>query len=365
MPHCPHCAASLHTTHYREGLFFVCPECQGRAVTLPQLRRVAGDRYATAMLRQMNRTTAFTRLPCPFCQSPMRAIVSEEPPLELDACKPCGVVWFDPLEFEAVPEGVLESPDAAHLRGLEALAQRKLENLRQRGVTDDGPDADWKAIPAFLGFPVESETNPLTLRPWVTWGLAVVILLVSVAAFFNHRPVVETFGLVPAEAWRWGGLTWVTSFFLHGGVLHLLGNLYFLLIFGDNVEDFLGRWRYALLLLAATVAGGAVHVLMDPRSTVPCIGASGGISGVIVFYALQFPRARLGFLMRYFFFFRWLQIPAWGALVLWLLLQSIGLAQQMMGASNVAATAHLGGAAAGFVAWLGWRRAEQRPLLGD
>jgi membrane associated rhomboid family serine protease/Zn-finger nucleic acid-binding protein len=355
----------LHTTRYREGLFFVCPECQGRAVTLPQLRRVAGDRYATALLRQMNRTTTFTRLCCPFCQSPMRAIVSAEPPLELDACKPCGVVWFDPREFEAVPEGALESPEAARLRGIEALAQRKLENLRQRGITDDGPDADWKAIPAFLGFPVESETAPLTRRPWVTWGLTVVILLVSVMAFFNHRPMVEAFGLVPAQAWRWGGLTWVTSFFLHGGALHLLGNLYFLLIFGDNVEDFLGRWRYALMLLAATVAGDAVHVLMDPRSMVPCIGASGGISGVIVFYALQFPRARLGFLMRYFFFFRWVQIPAWGALGLWLLLQSVGLMQQIMGASSVAATAHLGGAAAGFVAWWWWRRTEKRPLLAD
>jgi membrane associated rhomboid family serine protease len=96
---------------------------------------------------------------------------------------------------------------------------------------------------------------------------------------------------------------------------------------------------------------------------VPCVGASGGISGVIVFYALQFPRARLGFLMRYFFYFRWIQFPAWVALVLWLLMQTFTVVMQISGFSNVAATAHLGGAAAGFFLWLEWRRRESRPLL--
>jgi len=362
---CPHCSTPLRTIRHREGLYFVCQICQGRAITLPQLRRVAGDRCATAMLRQINRSNTYSELPCPFCRSPMRAILSEEPRLELDACRMCGVVWFDPHEFETVPPGVLESPDAARMRGIETLAQRKLENLRERGVTDDGPDLEWKTIPAFLGFPVESETNPLNLRPWITWGLSLVIFLVSVAAFTRYRDAVDTFGLVPAEAWRWGGLTWLTSFFLHGGILHLLGNLYFLLIFGDNVEDFLGHRRFALLLLASTLAGDAVHVLVSPSSTVPCIGASGGISGVIVFYALQFPHARLGFLMRYFMYFRWVQIPAWGALVLWLLLQSLSLVQEISGRSNVAATAHFGGALAGVVAWMWWKRIENRPLLGD
>lgn len=362
---CPRCSAALHTTRYREGLFFLCPDCHGRAVTFPQLLRVAGDRWTTSILRQINRSENFTELPCPFCRSPMRSFASEDPPLALNACKRCTVVWFDPHEFEAVPAGALESPDAVRLRGIETMAVRKLENLRERGISDEGPDLEWKTIPAFLGWPVESETNPLNLRPWVTWGLSMVLFLVSAAVFTRYETAVATFGLVPADAWRWGGLTWVTSFFLHGGVFHLLGNLYFLLIFGDNVEDFLGHLRFALLLLVSTLAGDAVHVLLNSHSTVPCIGASGGISGVIVFYALQFPHARLGFLMRYFLHFRWVQIPAWGALLLWLLIQSIGLVQQQTGLSNVAATAHLGGAVAGLAAWLAWKRIENRPWLGN
>jgi membrane associated rhomboid family serine protease/Zn-finger nucleic acid-binding protein len=363
MPDCPLCALPLKTTRYRDGLIFVCPICDGRAVTIPQIRRVAGDRFATALLRQINRSVQLGERACPFCYATMRLLHPAEPSLDLDACKQCGVVWFDPGEFGSIPEGAVESPEEARLRGMEVLAQHKLDVMRERGLTDEEPDESWKTIPALFGFPVESETDPLSRWPWFTWSLAAVIAMVSIGVFFDLEPAIHRFGLVPAEWWRIGGLTLLTSFFLHGGIWHLVGNLYFLLIFGDNVEDYLGRWRYALLILAATVVGDGVHILAQHHSPVPCIGASGGISGVIVFYALQFPRARLGFLFRYWFHFRWIQIPAWGALALWLVLQSFGVFSQLNGFSEVAATAHLGGAAVGFGLWLWWRNREKRPLL--
>jgi membrane associated rhomboid family serine protease len=186
--------------------------------------------------------------------------------------------------------------------------------------------------------------------------------MVSILAFFNLDAAIDSFGFVPAQAFRYGGLTILTSFLLHGGILHLIGNLYFLLIFGDNVEDYLGWRKYLLLILAATITGDCVHLLVASGSTTPCVGASGGISGVIVFYALQFPRARLGFLVRLYWQFRWLQIPAWGALILWLLMQSFGVVMQLSGFSNVASTAHLGGSAAGLLLWLWWRKAERQPV---
>jgi membrane associated rhomboid family serine protease len=119
------------------------------------------------------------------------------------------------------------------------------------------------------------------------------MVLTFIFTLSNLHQIVMQFGLVPAELWRDGGITLITSFFLHGDLFHLIGNAYFLLIFGDNVEDQLGRWRYALVVLLAALAGDLLHVAADPRDTVPCIGASGGISGVIVFYALKFPQARL------------------------------------------------------------------------
>ena len=370
MPDCPQCRLPLQTVRQREGIFYRCPGCDGRAVTVPQIRRVTGDRVAMALLRQINRSPQLTERACPFCTAPMRAIQSDAPLLELDACRPCGVVWFDPQEFELIPEGAVESPDAAQMRGVEAMAKIRLEQERRAYQSDGEPDSDWKTIPAMFGFPVESDTDPLQRRPWFTWLLAATIAGFSIWAFFHLEAAVEQFGLVPAEAFRLGGFTWLSSFFLHGGIWHLVGNLYFLLIFGDNVEDYLGRWRYAALLLAATVTGDLVHVLAQSHSTTPCIGASGGISGVIVFYALQFPRARLSFLFRNWggygwsrWGLAWWSIPAWAALTLWLVMQTYAVVMQLSGFSNVAATAHLGGAAVGFALWLWWRRKENRPLL--
>jgi membrane associated rhomboid family serine protease/Zn-finger nucleic acid-binding protein len=360
MPHCPSCATPLNTIRQREGLFYHCPGCLGRAVTLPQIRRVAGDRFATKLLRQINTTAGVGPRTCPFCHRPMRLLHSDDPPLELDGCKLCGAVWFDPQEFETVPEHAVASVHELHLRGAEAIAMHRLEQLKERQSADPEPDDGWKWIPAIFGFPVESETQPLRRYPLFTWSLGVFIVLISVLAFRHLEAAVTAFGFVPTEAWRYGGVTSLTSFFLHGGGFHLLGNHYFLLIFGDNVEDFLGRLRYGLLILAATLTGDLIHLLADPSSTTPCVGASGGISGIIVFYALQFPKVQLGLLFRYFVYFRWLKIPAWVALILWLLLQTVGVFEQLHGFSNVAATAHLGGAGMGFACWLWWRKREHQ-----
>jgi membrane associated rhomboid family serine protease len=145
------------------------------------------------------------------------------------------------------------------------------------------------------------------------------------------------------------------SFFLHGGIFHLLSNLCFLLVFGDKVEDDLGSGRFLLLLTMATVVGDIVHIAADPDSTLPCIGASGGISGVIAYYALKFPRARLGFLFWIFHVFRWVRAPAVVLFVVWIGIQLLGTSNQLAGISNVSYLAHLGGAAVGFVFWLVFR----------
>lgn len=360
MPACPNCATPLTTIRQREGLFYLCPTCQGRAVTMPQIRRVAGDRFVTGLLRQININQHFGPRPCPFCEKRMRQFNSHDPPLELDACKTCGAVWFDPQEFEAVPEGASESANELLMRGSEALGTYKLDQLNQKirredMQSGDPPDDLWKTIPALFGFPVESDADSLSNWPLATWSVALLIILVSVWAFFDLKPIIQKFGLIPAEFLRYGGFTLLSSFFLHVGVMHLIGNLYFFLIFGDNVEDFLGKWRFLLLLLLAALAGDCLHVLADARYTIPCVGASGGISGVIVFYALKFPHARLGFMFRSLRF-RWVHIPAWGALVLWMLLQILGTIEQLAGISNVSALAHLGGALTGFVFWLAWRK---------
>jgi membrane associated rhomboid family serine protease len=282
----------------------------------------------------------------------MLQVQNAEPPLALDACRPCGVVWFDAREFETVPAGAVESPDALILRGREALAIEKVKCIAEESYAKStAPDENWKWVIAFLGMPVEKDAPPVTRLPWLTWSLSAVIALISIMAFSHLNEVVENYGFIPLHPLRHGGLTFISSFFLHAGFYHLLSNLYFFLVFGDNVEDYLGRWRFGWLLLFSTLGGDILTLLLDPHSAIPSVGASGGISGVLAFYALEFPRARLAFFYRLF----WFTLPAWGAFGLWILLQLFTATKQMAGMSEISGLAHLGGALVGAAWWFKWR----------
>jgi membrane associated rhomboid family serine protease len=245
------------------------------------------------------------------------------------------------------------------------LALARVEQLAKEA---EGPDFDtaapeewWKQIATFLGMPVEFDAAPPVRHPWITWLLGAAITATSAFAFTRLHEIVAQFGLIPADAMRLHGLTFATSFFLHAGVIHLLGNMYFLIVFGDNVEDFLGPLRYLALIALAAFIGDLAHIALDPQSQIPCIGASGGIAGVITFYALNFPRIRLAFLMRRgFVWFRWIRLPAWSVFILWIFFQLIGAWEQKVGISSVSSSAHLGGAAGGFVGWLLWGQ-KNRP----
>lgn len=367
---CPRCHQRLLRTKIEEGIFFRCPQCDGRAVGLSVLRKVIPRVYVNRLWNQARERQGHRGQGCPICGRAMQEVPvpvdGQEVPL--DVCAGCQFVWFDPHEFEQLPAQTPKSTEdrrerlPAKVREAMAMAELKADAARRRGGDFGGrpPEETWKWLPALFGMPVEQEVNPVCCWPWITWGLAAVMVLTFAFTYHNLAGVVQEYGLVPAEPWRHGGLTLLTSFLLHGGLFHLIGNLYFLLVFGDNVEDHLGLWRYGLLLLLAALVGDALHVLADPRSVMPCVGASGGISGVIVFYALKFPRARLGFLFRFWLYFRWFHVPAWFALIGWLLLQGLLTHQQLAGVSNVSALAHLGGAGVGLVGWALWR--ESRDL---
>ena len=150
---------------------------------------------------------------------------------------------------------------------------------------------------------------------------------------------------------RLGGLTWpalVSSMFLHGGWMHLIGNLWFLWIFGNNVEDSMGHGRFLLFyLLTGLVAAGA-HVASAPGSTLPMVGASGAISAIMGAYLVLYPRARVHTLIIIIILFRIIPIPAWIFLLFWFLLQVASSSLQLPGGGGgVAFWAHIGGFLAG------------------
>jgi membrane associated rhomboid family serine protease len=152
----------------------------------------------------------------------------------------------------------------------------------------------------------------------------------------------------------------LTSTFLHGGLLHLLGNMLYLWVFGDNVEDRLGHGGYLLFYLAAGAAGSIAHIISNPQSTIPTIGASGAIAGILGAYLLFFPRARVLTLIPIGFFITTAYVPAPLFLFIWFILQviNVSFAGLTAGAQTVAWWAHIGGFVFGFIFVLQRRSGE-------
>jgi membrane associated rhomboid family serine protease len=170
---------------------------------------------------------------------------------------------------------------------------------------------------------------------------------------------VTAFGIVPAlqiQMFLEAPLaldTWipvVTSMFLHGGWFHVLGNMLYLWVFGDNVEDVLGRGRFLLFYLLAGFAGGLAHIVSAPGSLIPTIGASGAVAGVLGAYFITFPSSRILALVPILFFITFVKVPAVLFLFLWIGLQLLYGVLAVTGPANMVAWwAHIGGFAAGML----------------
>jgi len=149
-------------------------------------------------------------------------------------------------------------------------------------------------------------------------------------------------------------LTPLTSMFLHGGWAHVLGNSLFLWIFGNNVEDSMGRLRFVVFYLVCGLAAAAAQVIADPASPVPMVGASGAISGVMGAYLVLYPTARVNMLFIFVVIVRVISVPAWLVLLYWFGIQALAALPQLSGAqtgmsSGVAVIAHVGGFVTGVV----------------
>ena len=144
-------------------------------------------------------------------------------------------------------------------------------------------------------------------------------------------------------------LPFLTSMFLHGGFLHILGNMWFLYIFGDNIEDRLGHIRYLIFYLFCGIASGLIHLFTNWGSKIPTIGASGAISGIMGAYLLLHPRSRILTLIPIFFFFQFIEIPAFIFLGYWLLIQLFSASFTPRNVGGVAFWAHIGGFVAGLI----------------
>ena len=235
-------------------------------------------------------------------------------------------------------------------------------------------------------FPLRDE-NPTELVPFVTF----LIIIVNVAVWLFVQgagadpsflgslcqygaipgqitgaiPAGSSVELAPGASCRVGGLgagSLLTSMFMHGGWMHLIGNMWFLWVFGNNIEDSMGHIRYLVFyLLTGALATGA-HIFTDPGSAVPTVGASGAISGIMGAYMVLYPKVRVQTLIILIIIIRVIPLPAWVLLLYWFFLQVVG-GSMALGASGggVAFWAHIGGFVTGAVLV---RLFEKRKLVG-
>jgi membrane associated rhomboid family serine protease len=208
------------------------------------------------------------------------------------------------------------------------------------------------------------DDNPSTSKPVVTIAFIATCVLVFLWQFslgdVGGQRAVYALGVIPAVLF--GGqhlppelqlvppsLTVLTSMFMHGGWMHLIGNMLYLWIFGDNVEDSMGHGRYLVFYLLCGVAAALAQALPDPNSEIPMVGASGAISGVLGAYLLLHPHARVLVVIPFGFILQTMRLPAGLVLALWFGLQLLSNVMAPGQGGGVAFRAHIGGFIAGMV----------------
>ena len=218
------------------------------------------------------------------------------------------------------------------------------------------------------------DENPSATKPLVNFALialCVLTFLYQLSYGRAQQEVVYSFALIPSVLFGYDQLpaqlavippsmTLLTSMFLHGGWMHLIGNMLYLWIFGDNVEDAMGHVKFVVFYVLCGVAAAFTQALPDPHSPIPMLGASGAISGVLGAYLLLYPHARVLVLVPLGFFSRVMHLPAGIVLSLWFVLQFLSNVFAKGGGGGVAFRAHIGGFVAGLLLVAVFKRREFR-----
>lgn len=205
--------------------------------------------------------------------------------------------------------------------------------------------------------------------PFINYFFIIVNVLVFVLELTpNGADLVNRFGAVPLRItqpfqYPWAFLTLITAMFLHGGWLHLIGNMIYLGVFGDNIEDTLGHFRYVGFYLLGGIFASLTHIILEPSSEVPLVGASGAIAAVLGAYLVFFYHAKVRVAIIIFFYFHVTWVSSLVILGFWFILQlfnGLGSVARTSGAGGVAYWAHVGGFIAGLIMAIRYRIRQRR-----
>ncbi len=339
---CPRCSYPLELHVVGHNQIDWCHRCRGTFIDVGDVApNEAMDPDVWMQLPGTERLGPQDDLPCPHEHGPMYGFrvkdISSE--VDIDLCLECGGLWLDEHEMASLNQ--------IGQRAIAAEDAEQKSELKSFNVIT-------YLFQLLTGAPIEV-WNPVRRTPYVLY-----LLIVSMVALFGMEmyflfqggeaglmSFVRGVGVVPSALLAGTGVwTLLTYAFFHASLLHIFLNLYFLYIFGDNVEDVLGHKRFFLFFGLTAIAGGLTHALIFPGQTMPLIGASGAVAGMMGAYLILFPRVKVWVV---FFFVRFKIRMVW-FLLFWIGMQVVrGFLQLQGGSSSVAWFAHIGGFAVGLL----------------
>ena len=359
---CPVCSYRLKRATSKNIVVDVCTHCSGIWFDSGELQvflreLVKSDKITPQKTRLFqprdietsDQSTQKIRM-CPKCGLVMKTFnYAYDSNVFVDKCPECEGIWTDAGEAKEIAGHLKEDPKAKFIGHDIVKHQQSLNELEEwadlAGKFAGPVSFLWLFMPKII-IPL-GDDNERTKFPAITLSIIVLCCAIFLFQMFgvnDHETFFHRFGFVPTNFWSIG---LITSMFLHGGILHLLGNMYFLWIFGDNIEDRLGHWWYIVFYLAGDFAASILHTLFNMGSDIPSIGASGAISAVMGAYFVFYPQARL----KLFCICRVISIPSFIYLLIWFLFQLLfgAIAFSNEVSYGIGWFAHIGGFAFGML----------------
>ena len=374
---CFRCGTPLEEEFFHGKLNLVCPKCKTRTLSVSALRTLLETPDISNRLWRAS-DVAFEEngSVCPVCKSRLRQVymrVEENAPkIELDVCRKCQMFCFDPGELEQLPV-LQEKP-----KEFKHEPNRNIDMSKPMDLPDDmpafaGDDERFSdMLLGAMGVPVDREGGT-SHHPWVTYALLLLCAagLVISGMYGLFGRVSQLWGFIPSAPFRWFGATFVTSAFLHTGLVHFAGNIYFLWLSGKLLEQVLSLKKMLLLFVLSLLTSKIFYLLTAVSPDTPCVGASGFIAGFMACCAVLFPCRKLSFMfrnsigVRHFFGIdnvSWIELPFWFCFILWFGFQTA--CAILSPDSGTAFTSHIGGSISGAVYGIILRRrAEKCDLL--
>jgi membrane associated rhomboid family serine protease len=363
---CPRCLSDLSPLEVEGVQLDLCPACRGVWLDPGELARMRGARAdlpaGGELVTSGERALATSTSICPRCDGAFETLeFAHGTALYIDRCKSCHGIWLDAGELKRIRAVTAQR----HGLGLESPppADARLRELARphRVLQGGGSSPGVYLFQLLTALPVEVDA-PRERYPWVTLGLVVTCVatfLYQLFAVDDLEAFARAWAFVPSSVAQGQGLAGLwTHMFLHGGLLHLLGNMYFLWLFGDNVEDRLNRFLYLVFFVSCGLGAAGLHAWLTPDLDIPTLGASGAVSGVMGAYLLLYPHRKM-YQVLWFFQFK---VSVGFYLFFWLGLQLVYAA---LGMPGVAWWAHVGGFGVGAgLLWIFRRFGLVRPEPG-